>query len=80
MEAICDWASSEYDYPRDEHAPSRISFDRMYDQYLGCAVGKSVTKANFAKSVFYTTAKCPDMDEAGEFYYSESSIACWSSS
>jgi hypothetical protein len=81
MEAICDWFSSNYEFEllwrhhmsSDSRDASEISFDSMYDLYLGAKparpVCKSVNKTFFAKSVFYNTAQCPKMDEAGEVYY-----------
>jgi hypothetical protein len=74
--AISDWVWSKYELARDEPASGdagRISFDAMYDLYTGSKpVCRSVTRAFFAKSVFYTTAQCPHMTEAGEFCYKTS--------
>jgi hypothetical protein len=83
MEAIGDWFASKYEFAwiwddhdrLDSSEAIDISFDRMYELYLGCAstatrpVCRSVTKTFFAKSIFHITAQCPDTDKAGEVYY-----------
>ena len=72
-EAIGEWLSSKYEFAFGEQAEGAItiSFDRMYDMYLDeRPVCKSVTRAFFARSVFYNTSHCPEMDESGTFSYS----------
>ena len=74
IRAICDWwfpSDDELACAERGRAPSQISFDSMYDLYLGVRpVCKSVTKAFFAKSIFCNTSRCPEIDEAGTFCYS----------
>lgn len=68
---ICRWIHAQYENASSD--ARQVSFDAMYDLYLGTRpVCRSVTKAFFARSVFYTTARCPDINKAGEFYYDTS--------
>ena len=70
MEAVCDWFASKYEPTLDEHESINLHFYEVYDKYLADEkpVGKSVTRAFFAKSLFYALGVLP-VHIKGDFYY-----------
>jgi hypothetical protein len=76
MEAVCGWFASkyeptiEYEPAIDDHKSINLLFWEVYDEYLANEkpVGKSVTKAFFAKSLFYVLGVLP-VHIKGDFYY-----------